>query len=141
MAGPDNPHHSKAYRDYMLSVAWCLKRETALEEAGYHCQRCGADGRAAGNSMYSGGPAHALEVHHKHYRDLGHEPLTSLEVLCRPCHAVADAEREQREKDEYWHNRVTGYGNARWGIGWERWREHALVKAEMNQYLEENGWA
>jgi HNH endonuclease len=41
----------------------------------YHCEKCGSRG------------AHTeVQVHHRHYRNLGNEPLDDLVVLCGFCH-------------------------------------------------------
>jgi 5-methylcytosine-specific restriction endonuclease McrA len=66
------------YRDvYLRSAHWRSLRIWALEAADWRCQRCGKTMSVAGGS---------LDVHHKHYRTVGHERPSDLEVLCRPCH-------------------------------------------------------
>jgi hypothetical protein len=71
---------SSFYDEYLKSEEWAEFRKDALVAAGYRCRRCGFAGE--------------LDVHHKHYTTLGHESLSDVEVLCRDCHAVADAERK-----------------------------------------------
>lgn len=68
------------YTQYMQSPAWQKRRAARLALAQYRCERCDAYGVA-------------VEVHHLHYRSLGHEADEDLEVLCKPCHDRADAER------------------------------------------------
>mgnify|MGYP001764851904 CR=1 FL=1 len=68
------------YREYLKSEHWHGVRKRSLARVGHCCQRCGDGGR--------------LEVHHKHYRSLGRELVTDIEVLCHHCHLAADAERE-----------------------------------------------
>jgi 5-methylcytosine-specific restriction endonuclease McrA len=63
------------YRDYLLSPEWQEKRKEALRLAGYRCQVC-----------YAGDVT--LDVHHRTYKRLGHELMTDLVVLCRPCHGI-----------------------------------------------------
>jgi HNH endonuclease len=71
------------YTSYMASKKWAEKRSQKLREAGYCCQRCGL-------SQYSVD----LQVHHFTYKNLGHEPMEDLQVVCPECHYFADAERE-----------------------------------------------
>ncbi len=63
------------YKDYLLSPEWQAKRKEALRLAGYRCQVC-----------YAGDVT--LDVHHRTYKRLGHELITDLIVLCRPCHDI-----------------------------------------------------
>lgn len=82
-----------AYHDYLKSPEWSQKRQEALHRSGGNsldgpkCEAC--DTRA-----------HSLDVHHLHYRNLGHEPLNDLVVLCRECHDHAHANHEYRTKIE-----------------------------------------
>lgn len=82
------------YQRYMASKKWADKRAQKLHEAGYVCQRCGI-------SQHSSD----LQVHHLTYDNLGHEPMSDLQVVCPECHEYADAERvqEQTEIKEYRH--------------------------------------
>lgn len=57
---------------YLQSNRWRSKRLERLAIDGYRCQSCRATG--------------ALEVHHKTYRNLEHEPMSDLISLCRKCH-------------------------------------------------------
>jgi hypothetical protein len=70
------------YTQYMQSPAWQARRAKRLALAGLRCEGCTAYGVP-------------LEVHHLHYRSLGHEEDADLEVLCKPCHNQADAERRR----------------------------------------------
>lgn len=60
------------YRVYIVSAAWKAFRLRKLASVNYICERCKH--------------RKAREVHHKHYRTLGHEELEDTEALCRPCH-------------------------------------------------------
>jgi 5-methylcytosine-specific restriction endonuclease McrA len=82
MAAPRGFDHSLLYTLYLRSEAWRAKRLEVLARAGWTCERCGLTGVR-------------LDVHHRHYRNLGDEPLEDLQALCRPCHEVADEERRQ----------------------------------------------
>lgn len=57
---------------YLQSDKWRTKRLERLAIDGCRCQSCGATG--------------PLEVHHKTYKNLEHEPMSDLVSLCRDCH-------------------------------------------------------
>jgi 5-methylcytosine-specific restriction endonuclease McrA len=62
-----------AYREgYLKSEHWQEVRKEKLKQAGYKCERCGAK--------------ESLDIHHLHYRTLGHERMSDLQALCRSCH-------------------------------------------------------
>lgn len=69
---PPPPIGWGSYSEYLASPYWKARAKLARQSAGFKCQRCGRRG--------------GLQVHHKHYRTLGHEQYKDLEVLCRPCH-------------------------------------------------------
>ena len=80
-----------SYSDYLKTVAWSLKREEKIAEAGTSCQRCGlkyADLKEQGRTP--------LNVHHLTYVRLGDERLDDLAVLCRLCH-----KRQHTDDDPY----------------------------------------
>lgn len=60
---------------YLKSSHWQELRKTALERAGYKCQVCGK------NNI-------RLNVHHNTYKNIGHEDITDLCVLCEVCHEI-----------------------------------------------------
>ncbi len=60
------------YQAYLNTSGWRARRNRAIREALWKCQRC-AGGRA-------------LQVHHKTYERLGAEWDQDLEVLCENCH-------------------------------------------------------
>jgi 5-methylcytosine-specific restriction endonuclease McrA len=66
------PRFSDEYLAYINSREWYKRRAGRLIAAGFACERCGC--------------GEWLQVHHKHYRNLGHEPPEDLEVLCVACH-------------------------------------------------------
>ncbi len=74
---------SPEYLDYMASPEWQQRRRRALTRAGYQCGMAG-DGACRG----------PLDVHHKHYKNLGNEGDEDLQVLCRLHHRYADARRK-----------------------------------------------
>ena len=61
------------YRHYLQGEHWKEVRQQALRNADYHCSLCGA--------------VRGLQVHHNTYKNLGHENMSDLVVLCRDCHA------------------------------------------------------
>jgi len=62
----------EAYRAYLTSDGWRVRREAALHEAGYRCELCGHRRR--------------LQVHHRDYTHVFHETPDDLIVLCPQCH-------------------------------------------------------
>ncbi|HAM02637.1 MAG TPA: hypothetical protein DCQ30_10515 [Acidimicrobiaceae bacterium] len=62
-----------AYRRYLHSPHWQLRRRSALERANGRCRDCGR-------------PTVSLEVHHLTYRRLGREHRKDLRALCPACH-------------------------------------------------------
>ena len=72
----------REYREYLDSPAWWAARGRAFAALGHACQGCGRQGR--------------LEVHHKHYRTLGHERPEDLMVLCKFCHEKMHRRRGRR---------------------------------------------
>lgn len=84
------PTHSEKYRAHIASPEWDAIRKAALKRSGYSCALCG---RGIAELRRKG--LH-LEVHHKHYRNLGHEQPEDLTVLCAGrggCHSLADQAR------------------------------------------------
>lgn len=60
------------YKEYLKGEHWLELREKALKRAGYRCQVCGYRKN--------------LQVHHNAYKNIGHEDLEDLVVLCWKCH-------------------------------------------------------
>lgn len=112
--------HSAEYHAHLASPEWARMRKAALEAAGYSCALCGRDRRQL-RLM-----GRHLQVHHKHYRNLGHERLEDLTVLCGggtgACHPLADVQRRaatkpRRSKRSRSHRRGLGLRTAllAWG--------------------------
>lgn len=55
-----------------------MRRNQAVRDAGYRCQRCGGK--------------REIQVHHRSYDNLGHESSADLEVLCASCHSDVHAD-------------------------------------------------
>jgi len=68
------------YREYIPSPKWKRKRKKAFKHYGRVCSVCGVTGVT-------------LYVHHKTYRNLGHEPMDDLQILCVHCHENAHADK------------------------------------------------
>ena len=62
------------YAEYLQTPAWKQKRIEKFQQVGYNCQLCNSDKK--------------LQVHHKTYKNLRHEPLNDLTVLCAECHSL-----------------------------------------------------
>ena len=62
------------YLAYLNSPAWRTRRNKALKDAGYQCQKCAA--------------RRNLQVNHLTYERLGAEWDQDLEVLCQDCHGA-----------------------------------------------------
>lgn len=66
------------YEEYLGSSRWQAKRQIALAAATYKCQKCG----------FFTPKGKGLHVHHLTYRNLGDEPVSDLQVLCKRCHML-----------------------------------------------------
>lgn len=64
---------SQEYIDYLQSPEWDVKRRKRLRLDNYTCQGCGARDVP-------------LDVDHITYKRFGHERMSDLQSLCRPCH-------------------------------------------------------
>lgn len=62
------------YREYLKTKQWKFFRQQALDFYGRKCNKCESNLR--------------LEVHHKHYKNLGKEELKDVEILCKNCHRL-----------------------------------------------------
>lgn len=61
------------YKEYLNGEHWKDIRLKALDRAGNRCQLCCNTDN--------------LNVHHNTYKNIGHEDLKDLVVLCRECHS------------------------------------------------------
>lgn len=62
------------YQRYLRSLRWKRKRDAVVKRDGGRCRICNAEG--------------PLEVHHRTYKDLGHEKMADLISLCPDCHEI-----------------------------------------------------
>lgn len=73
-----------AYRRYIKSDAWRLKRRAVLARDRGRCRLCGNAGKG-------------MEVHHLTYARFKNELLDDLLTLCHGCHAAV----HQNKRDAY----------------------------------------
>lgn len=60
------------YKQYLKSEHWKQTKEKAYIILGRKCNRCGSK--------------NYLNIHHKHYQNIGCELIEDLEVVCKSCH-------------------------------------------------------
>ena len=106
--------HSKKYRDYLDSLAWLNKREEKLRQVRWKCER-------SGFSECQG----SLQVHHKHYNNLGNEHLSDLEVLCESHHLEADYERQ-----------LDTWAAKKYGADWKNTHDEWYISTEYEEEME-----
>lgn len=70
---PESPDYSSRYLAYIASPSWRRKRAQLFKARGRQCETCGAT-------------RGIIQAHHLTYARLGHELLTDLQVICKPCH-------------------------------------------------------
>lgn len=78
----------KSYDDYLKMPHWLEIKKRKLKQADYKCEICGED-------------EIALQVHHKHYRNIGNEKDEDLAVLCPNCHKDVHSEIAKLKGKEF----------------------------------------
>ena len=68
------------YRHHLRSRQWHDLKWQVVRLRGRQCERCGV--------------RYGLSLHHKHYKTLGAERPSDVELLCAWCHYAADRQRE-----------------------------------------------
>ena len=68
----EDKERSSEYRQYLRSDQWKQMRTKVRRRSRGWCERCKVGRRA--------------DIHHLTYERLGHEELTDLIAVCRPCH-------------------------------------------------------
>ena len=85
--------YSEKYMEYLQSEEWKKKRIRKALEQNFTCEICGG-------VFHTG-----FNIHHKTYKNLGHEPLKDLMFLCENCHMELhrkkDLEKKNKPKKEY----------------------------------------
>lgn len=66
------------YWTYIASADWRKRKEKLFKKRGKKCEICSS--------------THEVAVHHKSYKNLGHELDDDLQILCNGCHANAHEE-------------------------------------------------
>ena len=61
------------YKDYLFSEDWEIRKNKLMEELGSKCSKCSVDRK--------------LNLHHKHYKNLGFETKNDVVLLCKDCHS------------------------------------------------------
>jgi 5-methylcytosine-specific restriction endonuclease McrA len=79
------PKLDAAYYAHIDSGKWKEFRRSIIAERGKRCERCGRD-------------QGILNLHHLHYENFGNENREDVQLLCVPCHAIADRERKMAAK-------------------------------------------
>lgn len=72
------------YSEYISSPEWRAKRLEVAIKANFTCNRC--------KKVITSG----FHVHHRTYRNFGHEPLSDLEFLCPECHKKLHEKRDKQ---------------------------------------------
>lgn len=66
--------YREKYEEYIRSAEWNEKRKQKAEEQKYRCERC--------DKFVPKG----FHIHHKTYKNFGHEDMKDLQFLCEDCH-------------------------------------------------------
>jgi len=83
-SGKPKPKKFVNYHEYIKSDTWKRTCKAKLKSVGYKCEMCGS--------------AMNLNVHHITYKNLGHEELDDLLVVCKNCHKKLHAEDLKRKE-------------------------------------------
>jgi hypothetical protein len=80
--------YSQEYLNYIKSKAWQEKRREKLAQVGHKCHYVDSpiERRRPDGQLETVKCQGALQVHHKHYRTLGNEAMSDLEVYCQYHH-------------------------------------------------------
>lgn len=85
------------YDEYMKSTQWRNISNAMKKHANYTCAHCKKR-------------LTILDVHHKTYERFRRERMSDLEVLCKPCHDIADRKRVEKREEK---GRQIAYDRAR----------------------------
>lgn len=88
--------HSWLYRHYLRSPLWKFRRWLWYWTSSRRCEKCRQKLVLHARGVRYRLGAEPMTVHHKHYRNLGHERRgRDVELLCWPCHSRRDAWRHR----------------------------------------------
>lgn len=74
------------YYEYIQTPEWNEKRKQKLRDTDYKCEVCNKFGVP-------------LQVHHKHYNNIGNESMEDLLAVCKECHLKLELEKEQAKNN------------------------------------------
>jgi 5-methylcytosine-specific restriction endonuclease McrA len=80
---PERREWRQRYWGVLKSDRWKQLRAEVIQEMEGRCEACGYPGR------------NRLHLHHKHYKTLGLEARSDVELLCKWCHEKADTGRRR----------------------------------------------
>lgn len=128
---PTKPWLTDSYHVYLRSDAWQLVRRSALARAGNRCQMrppWAADERCTETA--------GLQVHHRNYRNLGHEGPDDVIVLCERCHELEHRRISASRLDEA---RLDGWATKKWGDNWRNTIDEGLAQTYFDEWLDRRG--
>jgi len=119
------------YEKRIGSAQWRNMRRDFGKLRGERCERCGRATKP-------------LFLHHKAYERLGNEGLDDLELLCRPCHDVADRERAVRGEvrsakalaNGRHHAALNTYAIKKYGEDWRDRDDRDDIEQEFSDWLD-----
>lgn len=76
------------YKRYLASREWAVLKEQVRERSRGHCEHCLV-------GSYE-------DTHHVTYARIGHEELSDLAAVCRPCHEFLSGKSDRNPLDETW---------------------------------------
>jgi 5-methylcytosine-specific restriction endonuclease McrA len=114
-----------AYERHIKSTQWRNSRRAIIKLRGNKCERCPS--------------TFELDLHHKTYERLGREQLSDLELLCKACHKIADAERMaqgERRSAKALHNAgMNTYATKKYGEDWQERSDVEQIEEEFDDWL------
>jgi hypothetical protein len=129
------PEFARAYQDYVRSPEWRQLRKQVLIRANGRCERCGLLARP-------------LTIHHLTYERFRNERPTDLQVICNPCHAIADDIRAINSQKRaaaaldaaQYEAALNTYATKKYGEDWMLDGEaYHRIREEFDQWLESQG--
>ena len=121
---PKTPY-TKEYLDTLHSAAWRELKRKKIEETNSTCEICAVW-------------CDSLELHHKHYRNIGKETVKDVMLLCNCCHRIEDGKRIRKKHNQ----RLKGirtFGNKKYGRNWEALIPFNEVADEFDRWLKKRG--
>lgn len=85
----DTKEECIGYNNYLKSNHWKNLRNKMLIENNYKCQKCRKT-----KEKYE------LQIHHKSYKNIGHEHKKDLVLLCKECHKKKHKEKDKTKRQK-----------------------------------------